>query len=304
MVVLVGGVHRGVLAALAYARSLRPDRLIALSVVKDDEEEQRAGADAVGCERHPDVELQTLHSPFRELTRPVLEWIDELDARRDDDIITVVIPEFVVDHWWDHVLHNQSALVLKGRLLFRKNTVVTSVPWHLGSFDEVKDVEEVQVEGLGGRRSGLGRSWERQRDRRASRRAALGDDLAAGRLLHREEGVHALGGLDALLDELEYDVLGLAHLAHAADDLPHGLKAISWASLGIAMGPGDRVAGDHVLERHAEGVGGFRILPGLGPVVAQHAAGLPVQERIGRCRGCSRRTATASVPAGCRPPRR
>ena len=76
----------------------------------------------------------------------MLEWIDELDARRDDDIITVVIPEFVVDHWWDHVLHNQSALVLKGRLLFRKNTVVTSVPWHLGSFDEVKDVEEVQVE--------------------------------------------------------------------------------------------------------------------------------------------------------------
>ena len=75
--------------------------------------------------------LEIVYSPYRELTRPVLRFIDELDARWDNDIVTVVIPEFVVSHWWEHLLHNQSALILKGRLLFRKGTVVTSVPYHV-----------------------------------------------------------------------------------------------------------------------------------------------------------------------------
>ena len=75
--------------------------------------------------------LEIVHSPYRELTRPVLRFIDELDARYDNDIITVVLPEFVVGSWWSQLLHNQSALFLKGRLLFRKGTVVTSVPYHL-----------------------------------------------------------------------------------------------------------------------------------------------------------------------------
>jgi hypothetical protein len=60
----------------------------------------------------------------------VLDLIDELDARYDNDVVTIVIPEFVVSHWWEHLLHNQSALLLKGRLLFRKDVVV-SVPYHL-----------------------------------------------------------------------------------------------------------------------------------------------------------------------------
>ena len=59
------------------------------------------------------------------------QTVDELDARFDNDVITVIIPEFVVKHWWGHILHNQSALFLKGRLLFRKGTVVTSVPYHV-----------------------------------------------------------------------------------------------------------------------------------------------------------------------------
>ena len=72
-----------------------------------------------------------MHSAYRELTAPVLRFIDELDAQRDNDIITVVVPEFVVASWWGQLLHNQSALLLKARLLFRKGTVVTSVPYHL-----------------------------------------------------------------------------------------------------------------------------------------------------------------------------
>jgi amino acid transporter len=129
VVVLVGSPHRGVLEALAYAKSLAPNHLAAVTVVSDDEERDRI--DRQWNERNIDVPLEIVYSPYRELTRPVLRFIDELDARYENDIVTVVIPEFVVRHWWGHLLHNQSALFLKGRLLFRKGTVVTSVPYHV-----------------------------------------------------------------------------------------------------------------------------------------------------------------------------
>ena len=129
VVVLVGGVHRGVLEALAYAKSLSPNRLLAVSVVSDDEEQERI--EKAWSDRKIDIPLEIVHSPYRELTRPILRFIDELDARHENSIITVVLPEFVVGTWWSQLLHNQSALFLKGRLLFRKGTVVTSVPYHL-----------------------------------------------------------------------------------------------------------------------------------------------------------------------------
>jgi hypothetical protein len=129
VVVLVGSIHRGVLEALAYAKSLRPNRLIALSVVSD--EEEQAKIEAAWEEFNLDISLEILYSPYRELARPVLRYVDELDAQRDNDVVTIVIPEFVVGSWWGQLLHNQSALLLKGRLLFRKNTVVTSVPYHV-----------------------------------------------------------------------------------------------------------------------------------------------------------------------------
>jgi amino acid transporter len=128
VVVLVGRVHRGVLDALAYARSLNPGHLVAVSVVTDDEEQQRIHDQ--WQEFGIDIPLETVYSPYRELTRPVLTFLDDLGDRYDNDIVTVLIPEFVVKHWWQHVLHNQSALILKGRLLFRKGLVVTSVPYH------------------------------------------------------------------------------------------------------------------------------------------------------------------------------
>ena len=70
-------------------------------------------------------------SPYREFTKPILAFLDALDRQAADDVITVVIPEFVVHRWWQQALHNQSALILKGRLLFRPNTVVISVPSQL-----------------------------------------------------------------------------------------------------------------------------------------------------------------------------
>jgi hypothetical protein len=125
VVVLVGSVNKGVLHAIQYARSLAPERIIGLSVVGDSDEQEavvQAWAD-----HGIDLELHTISSPYRELTRPILGYLDELDEENPDEIITVVIPEFVtaVSTQW---LHNQSALALKARLLYRPNTVVTSVP--------------------------------------------------------------------------------------------------------------------------------------------------------------------------------
>ncbi|MDP8931702.1 MAG: hypothetical protein M3O70_24830, partial [Actinomycetota bacterium] len=115
---------------LTYGRSLAPNYLTALTIV--DSEEQRASIEQQWEQYGVDVPLTVVTSSYRELTRPVLRFLDDLDERWDNDIVTVIIPEFVVDKWWAQLLHNQSALMLKGRLLFRKNTVVTSVPTHLG----------------------------------------------------------------------------------------------------------------------------------------------------------------------------
>jgi hypothetical protein len=73
-----------------------------------------------------------LESPYRQIVEPLLAYIERCDEERPDDIITVVLPEYVPDHWWEHALHNQTALRLKATLLYRPNTVVTNVPYHLG----------------------------------------------------------------------------------------------------------------------------------------------------------------------------
>ena len=129
VIVLVGNVHRGVLDAITYARSLAPDRLLALSVVHNDE--QQEALQDQWEEFDIPVELRTVYSPYRELSGPVLGFIDDLDKEWPDDIVTVVIPEFVLSHWWEQLLHNQSALVLRSRLRMRPNTVVTAVPIHV-----------------------------------------------------------------------------------------------------------------------------------------------------------------------------
>jgi len=129
VVVLVGNVHRASLAALAYAKSLAPDRLVALTVVSEPEEAERV---QTAWERYGiDTPLRVLSSPYRELSGPVLAELDDLDAQYDNDIITVILPEFVLTRWWEQLLHNQSAFMLKARLLFRRNTVVVSVPYHI-----------------------------------------------------------------------------------------------------------------------------------------------------------------------------
>ena len=129
VVVLVGRITKGSMEAIAYARSLRPDRLLAVTVVASAEQQEAITTDWEAFEIP--VELRTLYSPYRELSRPIMRFIDEYDQEVDDDFMTVVLPEFVLDHWYEQLLHNQSALVLRTRLRTRPNTVVTSVPFHL-----------------------------------------------------------------------------------------------------------------------------------------------------------------------------
>jgi amino acid transporter len=136
MVVLVGGVNKGVLHGIQYARSLNPDRIMAVTVASDDEDRQRI--ERQWAEYGVPIELHTVYSPYRELTRPIMQFIDELDSQHGDDIITVVIPEFVTS-WGTQWLHNGSAFALKARLLHRPHTAVVSVPVHLhdGVVEEV-----------------------------------------------------------------------------------------------------------------------------------------------------------------------
>jgi amino acid transporter len=127
--VLISGVHRGVIPALQYALSLAPDNATAVYVDMDADatEKIKARWQQWGC----GVPLVVLPSPYRSLVRPLMQYIDEVEARYDDDVLTIILPEFVPSKWWQHLLHNQTALLIKGALLFSRGKVVTSVPYHL-----------------------------------------------------------------------------------------------------------------------------------------------------------------------------
>jgi amino acid transporter len=129
VVVLVAHPNRPALRAIRYAQAMQPDHLFALTVLQDDEdpsEVERAWDEAgIG------IPLEILENEYRDITVPIEDFLTRTDARWADDTLTVVIPEFVVHRWWENLLHNQSALLLKARLLYRPNTVVTSVPWHI-----------------------------------------------------------------------------------------------------------------------------------------------------------------------------
>ncbi len=139
VVVLVSKVHKPTLRALAYARATRPDTLTALTVNVDDAETRKLLTE---WERHDlPVRLTVLESPFREVTKPILEYIRQMRRNWPRDVVSVFIPEYVVGHWWEHLLHNQSALRLKTRLLFQPGVMVTSVPWQLASSQLRADAE-------------------------------------------------------------------------------------------------------------------------------------------------------------------
>jgi amino acid transporter len=128
-VVLISGVHRGVIPALQYGLSLAPDNVTAVYV--DMDAETTTKLQEKWKQWGSGVPLVVLPSPYRSLVRPLMAYIDEMDKQYDDDVLTIILPEFIPSKWWQHLLHNQTALLIKATLLFSKGVVVMSVPYHL-----------------------------------------------------------------------------------------------------------------------------------------------------------------------------
>src|SRR6266536_988585 len=136
-IVLVSKLHLPTRRALAYARATRPDVLEAVTVNVDDVDTRELVAQ---WERQGfSVPLKVVESPYREITKPVLDYVKRVRTDNPRDVVTVFIPEYVGGRWWEQFLHNQSALRLKGRLLFQPGVMVTSVPWQLASSDKVHE---------------------------------------------------------------------------------------------------------------------------------------------------------------------
>jgi hypothetical protein len=119
------------LQALAFARATHPSTLTAVTVQVDQQETQEL-ADEWRAREIP-VELKIINSPYREITTPILDYIRDIHRDSPRDAVCVFIPEYIVGHWWEHLLHNQSALRLKARLLFTPGVMVANVPYHLTS---------------------------------------------------------------------------------------------------------------------------------------------------------------------------
>jgi amino acid transporter len=128
VLVLVGDLHKGVVQALQYARTLSP---VAKAVYVETDPEKTRRLEEKWGKWGCGLPLVVLSSPYRMLLGPLLDYLDHLLALGDHHMVTIIIPEFIPAKWWQHLLHNQTALVIKGALLFRKNVVVTDVPYHL-----------------------------------------------------------------------------------------------------------------------------------------------------------------------------
>jgi amino acid transporter len=140
-IVLVSKVHKPTLRAVYYARATRPNVIEAVTV--NVSESETVELQKTWQERQIPIALKVLDSPFREITRPVIDYVKHLRRQSPRDVVTIFIPEYVVGHWWEQLLHNQSALRLKSRLLFTPGVMVVSVPWQLISSEKA----ELRAEG-------------------------------------------------------------------------------------------------------------------------------------------------------------
>jgi hypothetical protein len=139
-VVPVAKINEPTLRTLAFARAIHPDDLVAVTVRVEPAETDRFVAEWV--RRDIPVPLEVIDSPYRDVTQPLLDAVRSIRLRSPRDVVIVFVPEYVVGHWWEALLHNQSALRLKARLLFQPGVMVTSVPWQLGSSRPLMDAEE------------------------------------------------------------------------------------------------------------------------------------------------------------------
>lgn len=129
VIVPISGIHRGVLKALEYAKAIAPHHVTAVYINVDEEATQKLRTK--WSEWTEGVELVVIASPYRSLVGPLVRYVDRRTSLHPDQMVTIVLPEFIPSRWWHHLLHNQTSLLLKGALLFKPNVVVTSVPYHL-----------------------------------------------------------------------------------------------------------------------------------------------------------------------------
>lgn len=129
VIIPVSGIHKGVIRALSYAKLIAPGTVTAVYVEIDEKSAQRLKDEWENW--NFGVPLVILKSPYRSLTRPLIKFIERTDRRNGDDFITVLLPEFIPAKWWHQILHNQNSLILKGIFLFKRDIIVTSVPYHL-----------------------------------------------------------------------------------------------------------------------------------------------------------------------------
>ena len=158
-IVLVSKLHKPTLRALAYAKASRPNVLEAVYVGSDDKSTKALVHD--WDERNLGVPLKVLYSPYREIVRPIIDYATQIRKANPRGVVAVYIPEYVVGRWWEQLLHNQTALRLKGRLLFTPGVMVTSVPYQLQSSQIARAREErelARVKAGDLRRGAIGRS--------------------------------------------------------------------------------------------------------------------------------------------------
>ena len=148
-IVLVSRVHKATVRAVAYARASRPSTLEAVSVAVDEESAREVLHDWE-MRRMP-IPLRVLASPYREITRPILDYVKSVRLESPRDLVAVYIPQYVVGRWWEQILHNQSALRLRTRLMYSPNVTIVSVPWQLESSERVTDAPDRLVSRTFGR---------------------------------------------------------------------------------------------------------------------------------------------------------
>jgi amino acid transporter len=144
-IVLISKIHKPTLRALAYARASRPSVLEAVTVTVDPEETERLQQEWDA--KDIPVPLRALDSPYREITRPIVDYVRSIRRESPRDLVVVFVPEYVVGHWWEQLLHNQSALRLKSRLHYTPGVMVASVPWQLSSSEGLDEREEKAAPG-------------------------------------------------------------------------------------------------------------------------------------------------------------
>lgn len=131
IVVPVAGITHVVENSINYAKSLKPDQIIAVYVAFEREDEHKF--EEKWKKWHPDIRLVTLHSHYRSIINPLTKFVDTVEHKASEANfrVTVVIPQFMPKHSWENILHNQSSLLIRSFLLYRRNVIVTTVPYHL-----------------------------------------------------------------------------------------------------------------------------------------------------------------------------